>query len=385
MKIYRVGGSVRDELLGLGVADRDYVVVGTTPQALLDQGFRPVGKDFPVFLHPQTQEEYALARTERKTAPGYAGFAFHAAPDVTLEQDLARRDFTINAMAIDDAGILTDPYHGADDLKAGLLRHVSPAFAEDPLRILRCARFAARFGFAIAPETMALMRTMSANGEVDALVPERVWQEIARGLMENAPGKMFGVLDTCGALMKVLPELAPYQSAARNFIALERAAKLKLSLPARFAALAGALDQALLATLVARARVPNDCRDLAQLHARYGATLANAARLDAPALADLIQGADGLRQEARFLSLIAVAHAFAADDVAAGVVDGHDGPAGGAAAKLAAKRLSVALGAARAVDAGAIAKQHAEPKAIAAAVKVARIAAIAQAVSALTL
>ena len=174
MKIYRVGGSVRDELLGLPVADRDYVVVGGTPEALVDKGFKPVGKDFPVFLDPHTHEEYALARTERKTAPGYAGFTFHAAPDVTLEQDLARRDFTINAMAIDDAGALIDPYGGAKDLKAGLLRHVSPAFGEDPVRILRCARFAARFGFAIAPETMTLMRTMSANGEADALVPERV-------------------------------------------------------------------------------------------------------------------------------------------------------------------------------------------------------------------
>jgi tRNA nucleotidyltransferase (CCA-adding enzyme) len=371
MKIYRVGGSVRDELLGLTVADRDYVVVGTTPQALLDKGFRPVGKDFPVFLHPQTQEEYALARTERKTAPGYAGFAFHAAPDVTLEQDLARRDFTINAMAVDDAGTLIDPHHGADDLKAGLLRHVSPAFTEDPVRILRCARFAARFGFSIAPETMALMRTMSANGEVDALVPERVWQELARGLMEDAPGKMFDVLDRCGALAKVLPELAPYQSDACNFAALERAAILKLSLPVRFAALAGAINQAQLAALVLRARVPNDCRDLAQLHARHGATLATAMQLDAPGLADLIQGADGLRQEARFLSLIAVAHVFAAKDSASA-----------AAAKLMAKRLSIALSAARTVDAGAIAKQHADPQSIAAAVKVARIAAIAHAVAA---
>ena len=372
MKIYRVGGSVRDELLGLAVADRDYVIVGATPQALVDQGFRPVGKDFPVFLHPQTQEEYALARTERKTAPGYAGFAFHAAPDVTLEQDLARRDFTINAMAVPvaDTATLIDPFHGADDLKAGLLRHVSPAFAEDPVRILRCARFAARFGFAIAPETMALMRAMSANGEVDALVPERVWQELARGLMEPAPGKMFAVLDSCGALVKVLPEIAPYQSCARNFSALERAAQLKLSLPARFAALTGTLDEARLAALVARARVPNDCRDLAQLNARHGATLANAAQLDAPALADLIQAADGLRQEARFLSLIAVAHVFGAGNAASAE-----------AAKASAKRLTVALGAARAVHAGAIAKQHADPQAIAAAVKAARITAIALAMA----
>ena len=368
MKIYRVGGSVRDQLLGLAVADHDYVVVGATPEALVDQGFRPVGRDFPVFLHPQTHEEYALARTERKTAPGYAGFQFHAAPDVSLEQDLARRDFTINAMAVplDQPGALIDPFHGAADLQAGVLRHVSPAFAEDPVRILRCARFAARFGFSIAPETMALMRTMSANGEVDALVPERVWQELARGLMEHAPGKMFEVLDACGALGKSLPELAPYRIGNGNFVALEKAAQLKLSLPARFAALAGRLAETQLAALVTRARVPNDCRDLAQLYVRHGATLADAARLDAAGLADLIQSADGLRQETRFLSLIAVAHAYAPD---------------GAASKSVAKRLNVAQGAARAVDAGAIAKQQSSAAAIAAAVKLARIAAIETAIA----
>ena len=373
MKIYRVGGSVRDELLGLPVADRDYVVVGATPEALVDKGFKPVGKDFPVFLHPHTHEEYALARTERKTAPGYAGFTFHAAPDVTLEQDLARRDFTINAMAIDDAGVLIDPYHGAEDLKAGLLRHVGPAFGEDPVRILRCARFAARLGFAIAPETMTLMRAMSANGEADALVPERVWQELARGLMEDAPANMLAVLDTCGALVKVLPELAPYQPDARNIAALGRAALLKLSLPARFAALAGTLDEPRLAAFVARARVPNDCRDLAQLYVRHGAALARAAQLDAAALAELILNGDGLRQEARFVSLIAVAHVYATDNASAQT------PAQGAA-KAAAKRLTLALSAARGVDAGSIARQHADPQAIAAAVKAARITAIAHAI-----
>lgn len=377
MKIYRVGGSVRDQLLGLAVADHDYVVVGATPEVLvrwgIDQGlgvFKPVGRDFPVFLHPQTHEEYALARTERKTAPGYAGFQFHAAADVTLEQDLARRDFTINAMAVplDEPGTLIDPFHGAADLKAGVLRHVSPAFAEDPVRILRCARFAARFGFSIAPETMALMRAMSANGEVNALVPERIWQELARGLMEDAPGKMFEVLDACGALGKSLPELAPYRISAGNFVALGKAAQLKLSLPARFAALAGMLDETQLAALVARARVPNDCRDLAQLYVRHRAALADAAHLDAAGLADLIQSADGLRQETRFLSLIAVAHAYAADS---------------AASKSVAKRLNIALGAARAVDAGATAKQQSNAQAIAAAVKLARIAAIETAIATL--
>ena len=254
MNIYRVGGSVRDELLGLAVADRDYVVVGATPESMVDKGFRPVGKDFPVFLHPVTQEEYALARTERKTAPGYKGFAFHAAPDVTLEQDLARRDFTINAMAVDDAGHLIDPYHGADDLKAKVLRHVGPAFSEDPVRILRGARFVARFGFTIAPETMVLMRAMVESGEADALVSERVWQELARGLMEARPVEMLRVLDDCGALVKVLPELTPFRADARNVSALTQAAALNLSLPVRFAALTGTFDLARLAQLAQRVR-----------------------------------------------------------------------------------------------------------------------------------
>src|SRR5688572_14962025 len=195
MDCYVVGGAVRDELLGRPVNDHDWVVVGATPQQMVDRGFLPVGKDFPVFLHPQTKEEYALARTERKTAPGYHGFAFHADPGVTLEEDLARRDLTINAMARAADGRLVDPFGGQDDLRAKRLRHVSPAFAEDPVRILRLARFAARFGdFEVAPETLALMRQMVASGEVDALVPERVWQELSRGLMEAHPSKMFEVL-----------------------------------------------------------------------------------------------------------------------------------------------------------------------------------------------
>src|SRR5262245_8024769 len=207
MKIYCVGGAVRDELLGLPGKDRDYVVVGATPEEMLQQGYRPVGRDFPVFLHPQTHEEYALARTERKTARGYHGFEFRAAPDVTLEQDLARRDLTINAIAKDADGRILDPHRGVPDLKAGLLRHVSPAFAEDPVRILRVARFAARFGFRIAAETLQLMRKMADGGEADALVPERVWQEVARGLMEAKPSRMFGVLRECGALERVMPEV----------------------------------------------------------------------------------------------------------------------------------------------------------------------------------
>jgi len=207
VKIYVVGGAVRDELLGLSVADRDYVVVGSTPEEMTALGYKPVGKDFPVFLHPRTHEQYALARTERKTARGYRGFQVHAAPEVTLEQDLERRDLTINAMARDEAGVLIDPFGGAADLERGLLRHVSAAFVEDPVRILRVARFAARFGFAVAPETMALMRTMVENGEAGALVPERVWQEFSRGLMERDPSRMFPVLADAGFLGELLPEL----------------------------------------------------------------------------------------------------------------------------------------------------------------------------------
>src|SRR5580765_6752382 len=205
--MYAVGGAVRDELLERGGSDRDHVVVGGTTEARERLGYKPVGKDFPGFLQPQTHEEYALARTERKVARGYKGFKVHAAPDVTLEQDLERRDLTINAMARDDAGRLVDPFGGAADLERGLLRHVSPAFVEDPVRILRVARFAARFGFAVAPETMVLMRSMVANGEADALVPERVWQEFSRGLMEGNAAFMFVVLAEAGLLQKLLPEL----------------------------------------------------------------------------------------------------------------------------------------------------------------------------------
>ena len=203
MKTYCVGGAVRDELLGFTVKDKDYVVVGSTPEAMLNAGYKPVGKDFPVFLHPKTHDEYALARTERKTAKGYKGFLVHASPEVTLEEDLARRDLTINAIAKDADGKLIDPFNGVADINAKTLRHVSDAFAEDPVRILRAARFAARFTeFNVAPETLDLMRQMVAAGEVDALVPERVWQELAKGLMEQKPSRMFDVLRACGALQK---------------------------------------------------------------------------------------------------------------------------------------------------------------------------------------
>ena len=251
MQIFSVGGAVRDELLGLPVQDRDYVVVGATPEQMNALGYKPVGKDFPVFLHPQTHAEYALARTERKTAPGYKGFAFHAAPDVTLEQDLARRDLTINAIAKSESGALIDPYHGRRDLDARILRHVSPAFAEDPVRILRVARFAARFAdFTLADETLALMQQMTDQGEVDHLVPERVWQEFSRGLMQDKPSRMFEILRNCGALGKILPEVdalwgvpqradfhPEVDTGVHVMMVIDMAAQMRSALPVRFAAL----------------------------------------------------------------------------------------------------------------------------------------------------
>ena len=250
-QVYCVGGAVRDELLGFPVKDQDWVVVGATPEQMVALGYQPVGKDFPVFLHPQTHEEYALARTERKTARGYKGFQVYASPEVTLEQDLARRDLTINAIAKDTDGQLIDPHNGQQDLKSKVFRHVSDAFVEDPVRILRLARFAARFAdFTVADETMALMQEMVQNGEVDALVPERVWQELARGLMEPKPSRMFVVLRECGALKVLLPELdrlfgvpQPAQhhpevdTGVHVMMVVDYAAAQKYSLPVRFSAL----------------------------------------------------------------------------------------------------------------------------------------------------
>ena len=275
VKVYRVGGSVRDELLGRPVADRDWVVVGATPEMLIASGYKPVGRDFPVFLHPETAEEYALARTERKHGRGYRGFEFFVSPDVTLEEDLARRDLTINAMARDEKGTLIDPFHGEADLKAGVLRHVSPAFVEDPLRVMRVARFAARFGFAVAPETQALMRELAASGELRFLAPERVWQEVARGLMEPHPARMLDVLHGCGALAQVLPEvdalygvrdpLAPRSGTSTGThvgCALDFAAARGLPLPVRYAVLALHIgDAAVSSAARAKARTgDNACR-----------------------------------------------------------------------------------------------------------------------------
>src|ERR671937_1705529 len=269
MRIYAVGGAVRDELLGLPVKDRDYVVVGATPEEMERLGFKPVGKDFPVFLHPQTHEEYALARTERKSGRGYKGFTVHASPEVTLEEDLRRRDLTINAMAKAEDGTLIDPYGGKRDLEQGVLRHVSEAFAEDPVRILRLARFAARFGFKVAPETMALMRRMVESGETDYLVPERVWQEFAKGLMEREPERMFEVLKAASLQKKLLPELRDRSGLAGG------------TLPVRFARLCWPLKEAEAEALCERLKVPSDVRELALLACRNRVAL-RASRLASP-------------------------------------------------------------------------------------------------------
>ena len=340
MKSYAVGGSVRDELLGLPVKDRDYVVVGATPQQMLDAGYRPVGADFPVFLHPETHEEYALARTERKTAPGYTGFVFHTSPDVTLEEDLRRRDLTINAIARDANGTLIDPCGGEADLRLGLLRHVGEAFVEDPVRILRIARFAARFadrGFRVTDETLVLMKAMVDAGEVDHLVPERVWQELARGMQEATPSRMFDVLRSCGALARILPEVDRLYGVPQStkshpeidtgihvMMVLDYAASQQHNLPIRFAALThdlgkGATPQKywpqhpgheeksveLLEILCERLRVPADCRDLARITARWHGKVHQALQLSASELLAVLDGADALRRPARFQEFLA--------------------------------------------------------------------------------
>jgi tRNA nucleotidyltransferase (CCA-adding enzyme) len=337
MHCYIVGGAVRDQLLGVPVNDRDWVVVGATPQQMIDSGYLPVGRDFPVFLHPQTKEEYALARTERKTAPGYHGFAFHADPSVTLEQDLARRDLTINAMAREPDGALIDPFGGEGDLRAKTLRHVSPAFAEDPVRILRLARFAARFSdFSVAPETTALMRQMVEAGEVDALVPERVWQELSRGLMEARPSKMFEVLRDCGALARLLPEVdrlwgvpqpathhPEVDTGVHLMMVLDMSATLQAPLSVRFACLGHDLGKGttpadmlprhiaheqrsvdLVRAVCERWKVPVDCRELAEVVAREHGNVHRSAELGAAALMRLLERSDALRRPARFEELL---------------------------------------------------------------------------------
>ncbi|MEQ5840195.1 multifunctional CCA addition/repair protein [Paraburkholderia acidicola] len=386
MNIYVVGGAIRDALLGVPVQDRDYVVVGATPEQMVAQGYRPVGKDFPVFLHPHTHEEYALARTERKTAAGYHGFQFFYAPDVTLEEDLARRDLTINAMAREVrpdgelVGPVIDPFDGQADLRARVFRHVSDAFLEDPVRILRIGRFAARFtDFTVAAETMALMRSMVTAGEVDALVPERVWQEVSRGLMEKQPSRMFDVLRACGALARILPEVDALfgvpQPAAHHpeidsgvhvMMVVDHAAAQGYALSVRFAALTHDLGKAttpanvlprhighegrsvdLLKLLCERLRVPNECRDLAVLVAREHGNIHRVMELGAAALVRLFERSDALRKPGRFAEALQACEADARGRLG---FEAREYPQ--------AERLRVALVAARAVDAGAVAKAH---------------------------
>src|SRR5450755_2196756 len=376
MKIYSVGGAVRDELLGRPVADRDYVVVGATPEAMLAQGFRPVGRDFPVFLHPQTNEEYALARTERKSGRGYHGFTFHAAPDVTLEADLARRDVTVNAMARDADGTLIDPYGGERDLRAGVLRHVSAAFAEDPLRVLRLARFAARLGFTVAPETQALIRAIVSGGELATLTPERVWQELARALMESRPSRFFSELRRCGALALLLPEIdalfgIPQPVAHHPEIdtgvhvlqAVDFSAAAGDPLPVRYAVLTHDLAKAVTAPadwprhiahearsvrlvedLSQRLRVPGDCRELARLAARYHGVVQRAFELRPATLLDLLLAADALRRPERLDGLIRTCAA-----------DALSRPGRGGSTFAPGQRLEAALSVIRGVDAAGIA------------------------------
>ena len=309
MKIYMVGGAVRDALLGLPVQDRDWVVIGATPEQMLAQGYLPVGRDFPVFLHPETREEYALARTERKSGRGYRGFVVHAAPDVTLEEDLARRDLTINAIAEDVDGIsaraLFDPYFGHRDLQARVLRHVSKAFREDPVRILRVARFAARFAdFSVAPETTQLMREMVDAGEADHLVPERVWQELARGLMEAQPPRMFAVLRSCGALAVLLPEVERLRGLPQHaeFACLTHDLG-KGTTPADMLPRHIGHEQRsaqLLRGVCERLRVPVDCRELADVVAREHGNIHRSGELNAAAVLRLLERCDAIRKPARF-------------------------------------------------------------------------------------
>ena len=400
MKCYIVGGAVRDRLLGLPVKDRDWVVVGATPETMLARGFKPVGKDFPVFLHPHTHEEYALARTERKVGRGYHGFTFHAAPDVTLEEDLIRRDLTVNAIAQDDDGTLIDPYGGVADVQAGVLRHVSPAFAEDPVRILRLARFAARFGFAVAPETQALMQHMVANGEVDALVAERVWQELAKGLMTDTPSRMLLVLRDCGALARLLPEVdalfgVPQRADYHPEIdtgdhvmrVLDYSASQNQPLPVRFAALMHDLGKARtpadilprhigheprgeapLLALCERLRVPAECRDLARITALYHTKVHTAFQLRPDTVLGLLRDCDALRRPERFAQMLAACLADARGRLH---FEQCDYPQ--------ADYLAAMLAAAQAVDAGAVAQACTDKKNIAQAVDAARVAAITQA------
>ncbi|MDE2089067.1 MAG: multifunctional CCA addition/repair protein [Gammaproteobacteria bacterium] len=382
MDTYLVGGAVRDKFLGLPVKERDWVVVGATPAEMLARGYKQVGKDFPVFLHPETHEEYALARTERKTAPGYKGFAVHAAPDVTLEQDLERRDLTINAMAETLDGRVIDPFDGRRDLEARRLRHVSPAFVEDPVRILRVARFAARlarWNFTVADETLALMKRMVDNGEVDALVPERVWQELVRALGEDHPARFFEVLRACGALARLFPEIErlfgvpqpprhhpEVDTGVHTLMVLEQAARLSPDPCVRFAALTHDLGKGetpagewphhhgheqrsvrLVQALCRRLRAPNDYRDLAVLTARYHGHCHRAAELRPSTLLDTLQALDAFRRPQRFEQFLLTCEADAR-----GRTGREDVPYPQADWLRAARQAAVAVNAAALADGG---------------------------------
>ncbi|WEW99759.1 multifunctional CCA addition/repair protein [Pseudomonas nitroreducens] len=340
MQIYKVGGAVRDRLLGIPFSDTDWVVVGASADEMLAQGYRPVGADFPVFLHPKTGEEYALARTERKSGRGYGGFTFYASPDVTLEDDLIRRDLTINAMAEDNDGKVIDPYHGQEDLEARLLRHVSPAFAEDPLRVLRVARFAARYaplGFSVAPETLALMRELSESGELEALTAERSWKEISRALMESRPDVFIQVLRDCGALAVLMPEVDalfgvpqppqhhPEVDTGEHVLAvLRECAQYDQPLSVRWACLVHDVGKGetrkedwpkhhahehlglpLIDALNARFKVPRDCQELARLVGEYHTHCHRALELRPTTVLELLQSFDVYRRPQRFEEFLA--------------------------------------------------------------------------------
>lgn len=378
MKLYVVGGAVRDRLLGLPAADRDWVAVGATPEQMVALGYRPVGRDFPVFLDPATGEEVALARTERKSGRGYHGFTFHTDREVTLEQDLARRDLTINAIAEAEDGTLVDPFDGRGDLQRRVLRHVSEAFVEDPVRLLRLARLAARFtDFTVAPETRALLRHMVVEGEVDHLVPERVWQELSRGLMAERPSRMFELLRDCGALARLLPEVdrlwgvpqrpehhPEVDTGVHLMLVLDMAARLQAPLPVRWAALCHDLGKGttpreqwprhlgheqrsakLARALAERLRVPNDCRDLADVVAREHGHVHASADLSAAALVRLFERCDALRRPERFDALLRACECDFRGR--AGLAERPYGPA---------QRLPPLLHAARAVDTAAVAE-----------------------------
>lgn len=360
MQIYLVGGAIRDKLLGLAVRERDWVVIGATPDELLKQGYQPVGKDFPVFLHPETKEEYALARTERKTAPGYKGFEFHTSPDVTLEEDLRRRDLTVNAMAEDADGTLIDPYNGSEDLRQGLLRHVSAAFAEDPVRILRVARFAAQFGkwgFKVTHDTNALMRSMVANGEVDHLVPERVWMELARALTTDRPELFFSVLHGCDALRVLFPEIereytgpAPRHAGAGLITplqALQHSVAHSDDPRVRFAVLVRALGQDMTPqqrleqaqTLCERIRVPKEYAELATSAIRLEQHITSH---DAEQLLEMMETSGAFRQAGRWPLLLETYRAAGLiDDTRVQQLDGIGARAAAInAAQLADRKLS---------------------------------------------